>query len=281
MKAKRLKRILLYFILIGSSILMVIPFVWLVRSSLMTTLQIFKSPIEWIPKPFAWENYTNALKAAPFAKYFLNTSILVINAVIGVTFTASLAGFAFARLPFPGKKILFYILLSTMMLPFTVTMIPLYVTWSDLGLVGSRLPLMVPAWLGGGTALSSGAFSIFLLRQFFSTMPVALEEAAYIDGATPFYVYKKIIVPLSKPALIVVGINTFLGTWNDFLGPILYLKEDQYTLSVGLSTFKNNYYASWDMLMAASTMVILPVIIIFFFAQKYFIEGIALSGMKG
>ena len=162
-----------------------------------------------------------------------------------------------------------------MMLPFTVTMIPMYVTWSDLGLVGTRIPLMLPCWLGGG------AFSIFLLRQFFNTIPVELEEAAYIDGATPFFVYKKIILPLSKPALIVVGINTFLSTWNDFLGPILYLNMNQYTLSVGLSAFKNNYTASWDLLMAASCMVILPVIIIFFFAQKYFIEGIALTGMKG
>lgn len=129
--------------------------------------------------------------------------------------------------------------------------------------------------------MASGAFSIFLLRQFFYGMPKELEEAAYIDGATPIYVFKKLVLPLSKPALIVVGINTFLGTWNDFLGPILYLKESQYTLSVGLSAFKNNYTASWDMLMAASTMVILPVIVIFFFAQKYFIEGIALTGMKG
>lgn len=275
MNKRLFKRILIYVILIVSSIIMVIPLVWLVRSSLMTSLQIFKSPVEWIPNPFAWENYTNALKAAPFAKYFVNTFILVGNAVLGVSITASLAAYAFAKLPFPGRKYLFYILLSTMMLPFTVTMIPLYVTWSDLSLVGTRAPLMIPAWLGGG------AFSIFLLKQFFITIPVALEEAAYIDGATPFYVYKRIIVPLSKPALVVVGINTFLATWNDFLGPILYLKEDQYTLSVGLSAFKNNYYASWDMLMAASTMVIMPVIIIFFFAQKYFIEGIALSGMKG
>lgn len=275
MSKKAIKRILIYAILILSSIVMVIPLVWLVRSSLMTSLQIFKSPVEWIPNPVAWENYTNALQAAPFAKYFVNTFILVANAVVGVCITASLAAYAFAKLPFPGRKYLFYILLATMMLPFTVTMIPMYVTWSNLSLVGTRAPLMIPAWLGGG------AFSIFLLKQFFITIPVALEEAAYIDGATPFYVYKRIILPLSKPALVVVGINTFLATWNDFLGPILYLKESQYTLSVGLSAFKNNYYASWDMLMAASTMVIMPVIIIFFFAQKYFIEGIALSGMKG
>lgn len=275
MKAKNIKKLIIYFVLITLSALMVIPFVWLVRSSLMTPMQIFKSPVEWIPKPFAWSNYTNALKAAPFDKYFLNTMILVINAVIGVTFTASLSAFAFAKLDFPGKKILFYVLLSTMMLPFTVTMIPMYVIWSDLGLVGTRIPLMLPAWLGGG------AFSIFLLRQFFYSIPKELEEAAYIDGAKPFYIYREIILPLSKPALIVVGINTFLGTWNDFLGPILYLTDSQYTLSVGLSAFKNNYYASWDLLMAASTMVIIPVVIIFFFAQKYFIEGIALTGMKG
>lgn len=275
MNAKLVKKSLIYIVLIGLSIIMVIPFVWLVRSSLMTPIQMFKSPVEWIPKPFAWQNYSNALAEAPFAKYFLNTMILIINALLGVIISASMAGYAFAKLQFPGKKILFYVLLSTMMLPFTVTMIPMYVTWSDLGLVGTRIPLMLPCWLGGG------AFSIFLLRQFFNTIPVELEEAAYIDGATPFYVYKKIILPLSKPALIVVGINTFLSTWNDFLGPILYLNMNQYTLSVGLSAFKNNYTASWDLLMAASCMVILPVIIIFFFAQKYFIEGIALTGMKG
>jgi multiple sugar transport system permease protein len=269
-------RIIIYLLLIGGSISMIFPFLWLVRSSFMSTAQIFIFPPEWVPNPFLWQNYPEALTVVPFYRYLLNTLVLEFWNITGTLFTCSLAAFSFARLRWRGRNIVFGIILSGLMLPYAVTLIPHYLIWNSLGAVNTILPLTVPSWLG------QHVFAIFLLRQFFMTIPRDLDEAAYIDGANPFTVLFRVIIPLSKPAFIVVFIFTFIGVWNDFLGPLIYLQDrEKFTLAVGLAQFSGMYNAQWGYLMAASTAMIAPIIAMFFVAQKYFIEGITLTGVKG
>jgi len=269
-------RTLIYFILISGSIVMLFPFLWLVRSSVMSTAQIFTFPPEWIPRPFEWSNYKDALTVVPFFKYFLNTMLIELFVITGIVITSSLAGYSFARLKWPFRNIMFGLVLSTLMMPYAVTLIPTFMLWKSLGAINTYLPLIVPAWFGGG------AFNIFLLRQFFNTIPRDLDEAAYMDGANPLIVLWRIMLPLSKPALIVVTIFAFIGTWNDFLGPLIYLSSDEkFTLALGLASFRGLYNAQWGYLMAASSAVVAPIIVLFFFGQRYFIEGITLTGIKG
>jgi multiple sugar transport system permease protein len=277
-KPMSFSRVLTYVLLIGGSVAMLFPFLWLFRSSLMGTAQIFTFPPEWVPEPFKWSNYSEALTIVPFYKYFFNTMTIEFFTVIGVLFSSSFAGYSFARLRWPGRNIVFGLVLSTLMLPYAVTLIPTFMGWKIVGGLNTFLPLTVPAWFGSGIG---GAFNVFLLRQFFLTIPKELDEAAYIDGASPITVLWKIILPLSKPALIVVALFTFIGVWNDFLGPLIYLNDDsKFTLALGLASFKGLYNAQWGYLMAASTAVLTPIIILFFFAQRYFIEGITLTGIK-
>lgn len=274
-KSKFIIRTISYILLFAGSIVMAVPFIWLIRSSLMEPKQIFTFPPEWIPNPFVWANYKNALTAAPFFTYFKNTMFIVVFVMVGTLLTSALSAYSFARFNWPGKKIMFYLLLSTMMLPYAVTIIPNFILWNWLGFINTPVPLIVPAWFGGG------AFNIFLLRQFFMTIPKELDEAAIIDGANYFQIFFKILLPLIKPALAVIAIFTFMGTWNDFLGPLIYLSDsDKYTLAIGLAQFKGNYAAQWNYLMAASTVVIMPIIVLFFVCQKYFVQGITLTGMK-
>jgi multiple sugar transport system permease protein len=274
-KSKRIGLIISYILLIIFSAVTILPFVWLIRSSFMEIRQIFVIPIEWIPNPFRWKNYTEALNIAPFATYIKNTAIIVFFVITGTVITSSLAAYSFSRLRWRGRNIMFYLLLSTMMLPYAVTIIPTFIMWKELGAINSFLPLTVPAWFGGG------AFNIFLLRQFFMTIPKELDEAALIDGANYLQIFWKILVPLLKPALAVVAIFTFMSSWNDFLGPVIYLTDsDKYTLALGLSQFKSNMSAQWNYLMAASTMVLMPIVVLFFVCQKYFVQGITLTGMK-
>lgn len=269
-------RTLIYFILISGSIMMLFPFLWLVRSSVMSTSQIFTFPPEWIPRPFEWSNYKDALTIVPFFKYFLNTMFIELFVISGIVITSSLAGYSFARLKWPFRNIMFGLVLSTLMMPYAVTLIPTFMLWKTLGAINTYLPLAVPAWFGGG------AFNIFLLRQFFNTIPRDLDEAAYMDGANPLTVLWRIMLPLSKPALIVVMIFAFIGTWNDFLGPLIYLSSDEkFTLALGLASFRGMYNAQWGYLMAASSAVVAPIIVLFFIGQRYFIEGITLTGIKG
>lgn len=273
---KWVHRFIIYSILLIGSVAMLFPFAWLIRSSLMSTAQIFTFPPEWIPKPFEWQNYSDALTVVPFLRYFLNTMMIEVAVVSGVIITSTLAGYSFARLKWPGRNLMFGLLLSTLMLPYAVTLIPTFMLWKTLGAINTYWPLMVPAWFGGG------AFNIFLLRQFFSTIPKDLDEAAYMDGASPITVLWKIMIPLSKPALIVILIFTFIGTWNDFLGPLIYLSDsNKFTLALGLASFRGLYNAQWGYLMAASTAIVAPIIVLFFIGQRYFIEGITLTGIKG
>jgi multiple sugar transport system permease protein len=267
---------LTYALLIGGALVALLPFIWLVRSSVMGPHQIFTSPPEWIPEPFAWSNYSESLTVIPFRQYLINTLTIELFVVSGVTITSTLAGYSFARLRWTGRDFVFAALLSSMMLPYAVTLIPTFIFWQRLGLIDTYYPLTVPAWFGGG------AFNIFLLRQFFRSIPRDLDEAAYLDGASPIRVLWEILLPLSRPALIVVAIFTFIGVWNDFLGPLIYLNDDdKFTLALGLASFKGLYNAQWGYLMAASTAVIAPIVILFFLAQRYFVQGITLTGIKG
>lgn len=279
MKQKTKKLILdalTYVFLIAISAICLLPLYWMVRSSLMKLNQIFIMPPIWVPSPLVLENYVKAMTMVPFGRYFLNTIIIVVGGLSGTLITATMCGYAFARLQWPGRNIVFACIISSMMLPYAVTLIPTFLGWQMVGALDTFYPLVVPAWFGGGV------FNIFLLRQFFRTIPLDLDEAALIDGANYPTILLKIIIPLTKPALIVVGLFTFMSYWNDFLGPLVYLNnEKMFTVSLGLTVFKGMYNAQWHLMMAASTVVIAPVLVVFFIGQKYFIEGIALTGMKG
>ncbi|MGP3918070.1 carbohydrate ABC transporter permease [Nonomuraea sp. 10N515B] len=277
-KPRRYGRILLYAALLVGSIPTLLPFVWLVRSALMQDAQMFVSPPEWIPAPFQWSNFSEALTTQPFGRYFVNTLVIAVISVLGTVVTCAVAAFSFSRLRWRGRDVVFALLLSGVMLPYAVTLIPTFVMWQELGALDTIAPLTVPSWFAGA---GGGVFNIFLLRQFFLTIPFELDEAAYIDGASPWRVFWTIVMPLSKPAIIVVTIFTFIGTWNDFLGPLLYLQsEENYTLSLGLASFQSMYLTQWGYLMAASAAVIAPIIALFFFLQRYFIEGVTLTGIK-
>lgn len=273
---RRFALMLTYVICIAFSVVMLLPLVWLIRSSLMSLDQIFLFPPEWIPKPWLWSNYPDALTTAPFGRYFFNTMVIVGLVVSGTVISATVSAFGFARLRWPGRDIVFGAMMTTMMLPYAVTLIPTFIIWSKLGFTNTIVPLTLPAWFGGGM------FNIFLLRQFFRGIPRDLDEAAMLDGANPLRILWDIIIPLSRPALITVGIFSFLGTWNDFLNPLIYLTDsNKFTLAIGLSQFKGLYNSEWGLLMAASTVVFVPALVLFFFAQRYFVEGIAVTGLKG
>ncbi len=269
-------RLFIWIVLILGAIVMALPFVWLVSSSLKLENDIFQFPPQWIPNPARFENYSDALTYKPFNIYLLNTLIIVSLNMIAIIGSASLCAYGFARIKFPGRDFWFAIVLSTMMVPYFVLMIPQFVIFSRLGWIDTFLPLTVPFFFGGG------AFNIFLLRQFFRTLPNELSDAARIDGCTELGIYWRIIMPLAKPALATVAIFTFLAGWNDFIGPLLYLSSpENFTVAIGLATFRSVMRTRWDLLMAASTAMIAPVVLLFFFAQRYFIQGIVMSGIKG
>lgn len=273
---KRINTTIIYLVLITGSIVCLIPFFWLLRSSFMNIGQIFEMPPVWIPDPFTFDNYIEAFTILPFGQYFLNTVTIVVIVLCGTVITSSICAYSFARIEWKGRNIIFSILLSALMLPGAVTLIPTFIGWSKLNMTNSIIPLTVPAFFGGGV------FNVFLLREFFKGIPRELDESAYMDGASHWTIYSKIILPLTKPALIVVGLFTFMNTWNDFMGPLIYLNSDKkFTLALGLQQFISLYSAQWHLLMAAATVSLLPVLIVFFFGQRYFIEGITMTGLKG
>jgi multiple sugar transport system permease protein len=262
--------------LIIVAIIMVMPFVWLVTSSLKSQMQIFQYPPQWIPNPFHWENYSNALTIKPFGVYLKNTLVICVLNVIAVVFSSSFCAYGFARIRFPGRDFWFGIVMATLFLPYAILIVPLFMMFTQLGWVDTLLPLTVPIFFGGG------AFNIFLLRQFFRSIPEDLADAARMDGCSEFGIYWRIMMPLSKPALTTVAIFTFLNAWNDLLNPIIYLRSpENFTLAVGLASFRSSLDVSWDLTLAASTAIVLPVIILFFLAQRYFIKGIVMTGLKG
>ena len=253
------------------------PFVWLVRSSLMTSKEMFTLPPLLFPKEMQWGNYFELFKVVPFARYILNTLFIALVNVVGALLSNTIIAYAFARIRFAGRSVMFGLCIATLMLPQTVTMIPLFVEWQLLRGIDTYAPLTVLAFFGN-------AFYIFMLHQFFKAIPMEYDEAAFMDGANYFQIVRDIIVPMSRPALAVVAIFTFMASWNDFMGPFLYINDQKkYTVSLGLKYLISGYsvIGQWQVLMAASVLIILPVAALFFFMQRYFIEGLTMGGLKG
>ncbi len=277
-QGERIWQIIVWMILLTGAVIFLLPFIWMVSSSLKEEQAVFQYPPQFIPNPVMWSNYITALTYKPFPLYVFNTLIIVVLNLIAVLLTSSFCAYGFARIQFKGRDFWFSVVLATMMVPYFVIMIPQFVMFTRLGWIDTRLylPLTVPLFFGGG------AFNIFLLRQFFKGIPADLADAARVDGCTEFGIYWRIMMPLAKPALATIAIFTFLGTWNDFIGPLLYIKSPNlFTVSIGLAAFRGVMRTRWDLLMAASTAMVLPAIILFFSAQRYFIQGAAISGLKG
>jgi ABC-type glycerol-3-phosphate transport system permease component len=250
------------------------PALWMISSSLKPDYEIFATPPSLLPVSPRWQNYSEALTSLPFGRFAINTLIIALSTIVGHLLSCSIVAYGFARLNGPGKGFFFVLMLSTLMLPYPVTMVPLFIIFSKIGLINSFVPLILPAFFGN-------AFYIFLLRQSFKQIPVDLEDAARLDGAGTLQVLLNVILPLSRPALATVAIFTFQAAWNDFLGPLIFLHDQSlYTLQLGLSLFRGAYNVQWAYLMAASLVVTLPVIAIFFIAQKTFIEGVGFTGTK-
>ena len=266
---------LMYLVLLAMAACFIVPFFWLLSSSLKRPSELFEIPVRWIPREIQFDNYKKMFDTIPFFLYLRNTMFLVVNNIIGSLISCSLVGYGFSRLRWPGRDKIFVLVLITMILPYQVTMIPLFVQFQKMGWVGSFLPLTVPNYFGN-------PFFIFLMRQFFMGIPNDLSEASRIDGAGEFRIYWQICMPLARPALATVAIFAFLRSWNDFIGPLIYLQSDKlYTLSVGVQLIRSRLDPKWEVLMAAGVVMVLPVLVIFFLLQKYFIQGIALSGIKG
>lgn len=275
---EQLKRLVSHLVLGVGGLIMIAPLIWLVSGSLKRPEQIFVFPPQWIPDPVRWQNYVDVFAVEPVALYASNTILIAVMATLGQVITSALAAFGFARCRFPGRDLIFSAILSTLMLPYVVTMIPTYVMFSKMRWVGTFLPLIVPYWFGGG------AFNIFLLRQFLRTIPMDLDEAAVIDGAGRLRIFLYIIVPLARPALTVVTIFSFLHHWNDFLAPLIYLSNSKlWTLALGVSSLKDYGYGldTTHYMLALATMMVTPIVIIYFLAQRAFIKGITLTGLKG
>lgn len=257
------------------AVLYIFPFYWMIVTALKTDQQVFVWPPALWPATPQWQNFVEATRYIPFWLYMRNTLVICLITVVGTLISCTLIAYGFSRLRWPGRDAIFIIYLSTIMLPGQVTMIPLYVVFRNLGWVGTILPLVVPAFFGN-------AFFVFLLRQFFRTIPSELTDAARIDGANEFGILWHIMLPLTRPALFTVALFSFLNAYRDFLGPLVYLTEQsQWTISLGLQLFKNMYGAQWQLMMAASTLMMLPVIALFFVTQRTFVEGIATTGLNG
>ncbi|MEP7290384.1 MAG: carbohydrate ABC transporter permease [Chloroflexota bacterium] len=272
-----IRKIVVYGLLLLLSAIFLFPLFWMVTTALKQESQIFKWPPQWIPSPVMWSNFRDAFSNPnlPFSIFIGNTLVVELGVVTGRLISCTLVAYGFARLRAPGKNFLFTILLATLMLPRAAILIPEYILFNKIGWVNTFLPLIVPAWFGE-------AYAIFLMRQFFMTIPRELEEAALIDGATTVQIIWKVIVPLSTPVLAVIAILTFKDTWNDFLTPLLYLNTaSKYTVSVGLAYFNGQNNVQMSLLMAASLTMMMPIVILFAFAQRAFVEGISLTGLKG
>lgn len=272
-----LKKIVVYSLLIFLSLVFIFPFFWMFDSALKPNSQIFLWPPKWIPNPIEWQNFVKAFNNPnlPFLLFLKNTMILEVGIITGRLLSCIVVAYGFARLEAPGKNFWFGVLLATFLLPGAVIMIPKYILFNKLGWLNSYLPLIVPAWFGE-------SYAIFLMRQFFMTIPREFEEAAVIDGANILDILRSIIVPLSTPILAVITVLSFKDIWNDFFGPLLYLNSsDKYTVAIGLAYFNGQFKVDMGPLMAASSVLMLPLIIVFFLAQKTFVEGINLTGLAG
>jgi multiple sugar transport system permease protein len=268
--------ILVYALAIPAAILFILPFLWMLSTSFKASNEIFIFPPKWIPDTLHFENYTEALALAPFGLYLKNTLFVTLGNVLGNLISCTLAAYGFARLRARGKNFLFLLMLATLMLPYWVTLIPQYMLFSSIGWSNSFAPLMVPPWFGW-------PFFIFLLRQFFLGIPKELEEAARLEGATTFGIIWRIFVPLAKPALATVAVLAFIGNWNNFLGPLIYLRDpDLHTLAIAVQRFRGAYgNLYYHYMMAVAVLTVIPIIIIFFIAQRFLVRGIVMTGIKG
>jgi multiple sugar transport system permease protein len=280
-RATRLERGLSHALIVAGGVLVMMPFFWMLSTSLKLEWEAFQIPPAWLPEEPLWQNYYDAVfKYFNFLQYGLNTLTITLSVLVGRVLSASLVAFGFARVRFVGRNVLFMLVLSTLMVPHQVTIIPLYILFKQLGWLNTFLPLIVPAWFGGS------AFSIFLLRQFIMTVNPELDDAARIDGCGWLGIYARIVMPLIRPALAAVAIFSFLATWNDFFNPLIFLRSsDLYTLAIGLHFYTNSASAATrpviTHVMAGATLIMIPPLLLFFFAQRFFIQGVVFSGVKG
>jgi len=276
-RAWLVSRILLYTIVVALGIIFALPFIWMISTSLKDDPQTFRVPPIWIPNPMRFANYPESLTQQPFGLYFINTLWYCIPSTIGTVLSCTVVAYGFSRIRWRGRDLIFFLCLTTIMIPFQVRMVPLYLIFKNLGWLNSYNPLIVPAFFGD-------VYFIFLLRQFFMTIPQELSEAARIDGANEWGILTSIILPLAKPALAVVALFQFMAAWNDYLGPLIFLNRTiLFPVSLGLANFNSAFAESlrWPYTMAASTVVITPIILLFFFTQRTFVEGVTITGIKG
>ncbi|EGG36892.1 carbohydrate ABC transporter permease [Paenibacillus sp. HGF5] len=271
----RMSTVVLHIVLILGACMMALPFVWMVLSSLKDLSQVFVVPPKWIPDPFIWSNYKDSLTALPFGRAYFNSFYINIIVVVSQLVTCSMAAYAFAKITFPFREPLFVLFLATMMVPGQVTIIPLYLIMKNIGWLDTHLAIIVPSAL-------LNAFGVFLLRQFFRGIPKEMEEAAIVDGANRWTIYARIMIPLIKPALSALGIFTFLGMWNNFFNPLIFLSStDKFTVPMMLNLYRGMYATDWTLMMAGASIALVPVLIVYIIGQKYIIEGVTLSGIKG
>lgn len=268
--------LLKYALLIFFAGFFILPWVWMISTSLKNPDELAVYPIIWIPDPIRWDNYVAAFQRAEFSRFLWNTLLVAVPSVVGAVLSNSLVAYGFARVRWPGRDLLFGLVLATLILPGFVTFIPLYLIFKQLNWINSYLPLVIPTFLGN-------PFFVFLLRQFFMSLPEELADAARVDGASELRIFSQIILPLSKPALAVVALFQFIGSWNDYFGPLIYINDKAlFTISLGIANMRASYgFSNFAWIMAATCMSVLPIIVLFFFAQRTFIEGIALTGLKG
>jgi multiple sugar transport system permease protein len=276
MKTKsRVEKTFIYVLLILFSLLFLAPLFWMFTTSLKGPNELYQFPPKWIPSKFHFENFKNAWTSQPFTQYLINSVTVTIMATLGQIVSSALVAYGFARFQFKGRDFLFMVLLATMMIPWEVTMIPLYMEFNWLGWLNTLKPLIVPSWFGS-------PFFIFLLRQFIMGIPKELDEAARMDGANAFQIFYKIYIPLMKPALILVGVFRFLNCWNDYLGPLVFLNDQsKYTLTLGLAQFKGMFGVDMEGIMAITVLISIPPLILFFAAQRYIMEDVSKTGVKG
>lgn len=275
MKQSNPQRVFAYVLLVAGAIVFVLPFLWMLTTSLKTARGVLTFPPEFLPTSFEWRNYVDGWTILPFGRYLLNTLLVTVLAVAGNLVSCVLPAYAFARLRARGRPIMFAAMLATMAIPAEVTLVPQFILFSELGMVNTYWPLILPAWFGS-------AFFIFMLRQFFLTIPRELDDAARIDGASDLRILWSILLPLSKPAVATVAVFAFIGSWNNLLGPLIYLRsQEKYTLAIGLNLFHGQYVTHYNQMMAVSILTLLPVVVLFFIAQKAFVRGITLTGMGG
>ncbi|MGY5341640.1 carbohydrate ABC transporter permease [Paenibacillus glucanolyticus] len=271
----RMSTVVLHIVLIIGACIMALPFVWMVLSSLKDLSQVFVVPPKWIPDPFIWSNYKDSLTALPFGRAYFNSFYINMIVVLSQLVTCSMAAYAFAKITFPFREPLFILFLATMMVPGQVTIIPLYLIMKNIGWLDTHLAIIVPSAL-------LNAFGVFLLRQFFRGIPKEMEEAAIMDGANRWTIYARIMLPLIKPALSALGIFTFLGMWNNFFNPLIFLSStDKFTVPMMLNLYRGMYSTDWTLMMAGASIALIPVLIVYIIGQKYIIEGVTLSGIKG